>query len=127
MSGPKVINVVTRQEVVDICQAAIAEVDYALSEWQRIMDRNMIVAAGDLARFMTGRDALRRLLEADQFLDVQKAAPGLVAAIHNNVQQQLAVHDSQAAQEQRQERSHQFSAEAVLARCREMSVVIPVD
>ncbi|MCX7392527.1 MAG: hypothetical protein NTW75_00195 [Planctomycetales bacterium] len=127
MSGPKVINVVTRQEVIDICQAAIAEVDYALSEWQRIMDRNMIVAAGDLARFMTGRNALRQLLKADQFLDVQKAAPGLVAAIHSNVQQQLAVHDSQAAQEQRQERSHQFSAEAVLARCREMSVVIPVD
>lgn len=127
MSGPKVIHVVTRQEVIDTCEAAIAEVDHALAEWQRIMDRNMIVAAGDLARFIKGRDALRRLLQADQFLDVQKAVSGLAAAIQNNVQQQLAAHNSRVAQEQRRERSLQFGAEAVLARCQEMSVEIPVD
>ena len=127
MSGPKVIVVVTRQEVIDTCRAAIAEVNHALLEWQRVMDRNMIIATDDLARLTKSRDSLLRLLAADQFIEVQKAAPSLVGEIRSNAQLQIATQDSRALREKRQERSLQFSAEAVLARCRSMSLNIPAE
>lgn len=127
MSGPKVIDVVTRQQVIDICKAAIAEVDHALAEWQRIMDRNMILAPAELTRLTKARDALQTMLAGDQFLDIQKAAPVVTAAIERSVQEQLAEHASEATGQQRQERSLRLSAEAVLSRCRELDLEVPED
>lgn len=127
MSGPKVIHVVTRQEVIDICRRAIAEVDHALADWQRVMDRNMITAPAELARFSGELNALRSMLAADQFLDVQKAAPELASVIHNSVQQQLSAHTSEAMSRQRQERALRLSAAAVLSRSRELTGELPED
>jgi hypothetical protein len=127
MSGPKVIEVVTRQQVIDICRAAIAEVDHALAEWQRIMDRNMILAPAERKRLTTARDALQAMLAGDRFLDIQKAAPGVMAAIERSVQEQLAGHFSAAAEQQRQEQSLRLSAGAVLSRLRELDAEVPED
>jgi hypothetical protein len=127
MSGPKVIDVVTRQQVIDICKAAIAEVNHALAEWQRIMDRNMILAPAELKRLTMARDALQSMLARDQFLDIQKAAPEVTAAIERSVQEQLAGHASGAAGQQRQEQSLRLSARAVLSRMRELAVEVPED
>lgn len=125
MSGPKVIHVVPRQVVIDICTTAIAEAEHALVEWQRIMDRNMISAPTVLKDFSDALNDVRGMFAADQFLEVQKAAPELTAAIQSNGQQQLAAHASEAASRKRQERSLRLSAEAVLARAREGELELP--
>jgi hypothetical protein len=127
MSGPKVIDVVTRQELLDICRTAIAEVDHALVEWQRIMDRNMIDAPAELGRLVEARDGLRGLLASERFRDVQTRAPEVTAAVRSSVQQQLTAQAREAAAKQRREASLRFSAEAVLARCREMNIELPAE
>lgn len=127
MSGPKVIDVVPRQEVIDTCKTAIAEVECALAEWQRIMDRNMILAPADLVSFTRAIDALRGMLAADQFVAVQTAAPELTAAIESSVQQQLSMHASEAVRRQRHERALRLSAAAVLSRSRELKIELPED
>jgi hypothetical protein len=125
MSGPKVINVVSRQQQIDTCKAAIAEVDYALVEWQRIMDRNMIVAPAELARFTGPRDYLQTLFAADRFHEVQVLAAALVISLRESVQHHLAAQNSEAVRRQRQEHSLRLSAETVLARAREKQLELP--
>lgn len=127
MSGPKVIDVVTRQELLDICRTAIAEVDHALVEWQRIMDRKMIEAPAELGRLVEARDGLRGLLASERFRDVQTRAPEVTAAVRSSVQQQLTAQAREAAAKLRREASLRFSAEAVLARCRKMNIELPAE
>ena len=127
MSGPKVIDVVPRQHVIDVCKTAIAEVDHALAEWQRIMDRNMIEAPAEMAQFKKAGAALNAMLAADRFLDIQRTAPELATAIESSVQQQLTAHASETVSRERRERSLRLGAEALLARSRELQIELPED
>jgi len=122
MSGPKVFDIVTRQQLFDICKAAIAEVEYAIAEWQRVMDRNMIVAPAELSRFSKNRESLLSLLAADRFVEVQALVPDLVRAIQASVLNQLAAHESETLTQQRRERSLRFSAEKLLSQAHESGV-----
>lgn len=127
MSGPKVIDVVPRQQVLDTCKVAISEVDHALADWQRIMDRNMVSAPAELARFKRAREALQGMLARDQFVEIQKAAPELAAAIASSLQQQLAAHTSETLSRQRREQTLRLTAEVVLARSRELKIELSKD
>ena len=122
MSGPKVIDVVTRQELIDSCKAILAEVDYAIKEWQRVMDRNMIVAADELTLLTKAHDELVDLLKADRFQEIQVFAPRLTASIHRHVQNKLAIHNAQANSAHVKEKSTRLSARTVMARCQEMGL-----
>jgi hypothetical protein len=127
MSGPKVIDVVPLQQVIDTCRVALAEVDTALADWQRIMDRNMISAPADLAQLKAKRDVLHGMLADGSFVDLQKSAAALRTAIETSVQQHLTTHASETASKHRQKQSLRFSAQAILARAREMPIELPAE
>lgn len=55
MSGPKVVRVVTREEIIAICQGHIAALVAAFEQWQRVGKRNEIVDAEDI-RLAQSRD-----------------------------------------------------------------------
>lgn len=79
MSGPKVVRIVTREEVEAICRREIALVQAAADELRRAHERH-----GGLGE-QTGRavaDASKRLgnlFETGRYLDVKKQAPQVVA------------------------------------------------
>ena len=78
MSGPKVVRIVTREEVEAICRRHFAAVE-AASEALRRTARQLGVLDENLEHALQSRlQQLRNLLATDRFLDVQKQAPEAV-------------------------------------------------
>lgn len=98
MSGPKVVRIVTREEILAICAAQIARVEAAISEWIRIGRRNDCTTEDEEAAATRKIATFRGLLAADRFGDLQKKAPAEIALLHEDMQRRLAnVADAEAA------------------------------
>jgi hypothetical protein len=90
MSGPKVVRIVTREEILEICHGHLARVDAALAEWTRIGRRNACIGEDEIAAATGRRDALAKLIAADRFMDVQKQAPIEEGFLRDDTQARLA-------------------------------------
>lgn len=73
MSGPKVVRVVTREELVAAGESLLARLDAALGDWERCAQS---AGASDADRRASKgrRDALERMLREDKFGDFARAA-----------------------------------------------------
>jgi hypothetical protein len=113
MSGPKVVRIVTREEILAICEAHIARVEAAVSEWIRIGRRNDCTTEDEEAAATRKIATFRGLLAADRFGDLQKKAPAEIALLHEDMQGRLAkVADAEAAARSAERR--RTEAQAVL-------------
>ncbi|GHC97269.1 hypothetical protein [Novosphingobium pokkalii] len=112
MSGPKVVRIVTREELIDICQGHLARVDAALDRWIRVGQRNDCVDEAAIAAARGRRDKLAALIAADRFMDLQKQAPLEEQFLGDDLEHRLA----QAASAQAASRSRdRLAAEASAA------------
>ena len=111
MSGPKIVRIVTREEILEICHGMLARVDAAFAEWTRIGRRNDCIDGDALAAAKRRRDALAALITADRFMDLQKQAPIEEAFLRDDVQARLAkVAAEQAAARSRGRREREAAA-----------------
>lgn len=111
MSGPKVVRIVTREEILDICNGLLARVDAALADWLRIGNRNACIDDDAIAAAKRRRDSLAALIAADRFTDLQKQAPIEEAFLRDDLQARLAkVAAEQAAARSRQRRQREAAA-----------------
>ena len=111
MSGPKVVRIVTREEILEICHGMLARVDAALGEWTRVGRRNDFIDDEALVAAKRRRDALAALIAADRFMDLQKQAPIEEAFLRDDVQVRLAkVAAAQAAARSRGRREREAAA-----------------
>jgi hypothetical protein len=119
MSGPKVVHIVTREEILDICRGQLARVDAALAEWMRIGCRHACVDQEAVTAVSNRRDALAALIAADRFVDLQKQAPNEEAFLRDDIQTRLAkVAAQQSAARMRARREHN-AAETLLRTLRD--------
>ena len=72
MSGPKVVRVVTREELVAAGTTLLARLDAAVQQWQR--DCGDSVKPADVQVTKNRRDALAAILAADKFAEFGQAA-----------------------------------------------------
>jgi hypothetical protein len=75
MSGPKVVRIVTREEIEAICRQQITSAEEAAAELRRCAKRHDALSDA-LTADVEGRiRQLRRLFEKDQWTELQKQAP----------------------------------------------------
>src|SRR5262245_227206 len=74
MSGPKVIRVVTREELMSRGSSELARLDAALDQWIRSGRRNDALDDSDIAKAKRRRDSVRQLMDRGQFSEAQNAA-----------------------------------------------------
>lgn len=111
MSGPKVMRIVTREEILEICRGQLARVDAALEHWTRIGRRNGCVDDDAVAQAIRRRDGLAQLIATDRFLDLQKQAPIEEAFLRDDIQRRLAaVAAEQGARRSRERRERETAA-----------------
>ena len=79
MSGPKVVRVVTREEVEAICRRETALVQAAADELRRAHRRHGRLGEGTERAIADSSKRLADLSEAGRYLDLQKQAPQLAA------------------------------------------------
>src|SRR5690348_6498056 len=79
MSGPKAFRIVTRAEIIAICRRDLARLDAAIESWTSAGRRNETIEQKDIDKVIARRDELRRLLNADRFIELQKQVAAEVA------------------------------------------------
>src|SRR5437762_1314909 len=89
MSGPKVVRIVTREEMIAICERLLAQLDAAIKEWLRVGERNELIDSKDRASISVQRAELRRALARDEFSGFQKAVPKLIEWLHSDMQRRF--------------------------------------
>ncbi|MDK2768361.1 MAG: hypothetical protein KYX69_11655 [Sphingomonas sp.] len=122
MSGPKVVRIVTREEILEICRGHLARVDAALEEWTRVGRRNECIDEDALAIATRRRDALAALIAADRFMDVQKQAPIEEEFLRADMQRRLAAVVAEQAAARSKERRDRDAAASLLRRLRELEI-----
>lgn len=125
MSGPKVVRIVTREEILDICHGLVSRVDAALDDWEKVARRNDVFDEEALASAKERRRALATLIAADRFDALQKEAPAEEAFLLADLERRLEKAASLQAQAQSRERRTR-EAGASLLRSLETSG-IPMD
>jgi hypothetical protein len=114
MSGPKVVRIVTREEILETCHGQLARVDAAIDEWLRVGKRNGCIDDAAIAAVQQRRDHLAGLIAADRFIDFQKQAPIEEAFIRDDLRCRLAKVTEEQAAARSKERREKQAASAVL-------------
>lgn len=85
MSGPKVVRVITREELEAICRRQLSYVDAALEQVRRVIKRYGLEEAALGAAFETKRNELSALIGAGKFSAFLNQAPVLVDYFRSEV------------------------------------------
>jgi hypothetical protein len=125
MSGPKVVRIVTREEIIASCEEHLARLDAALQAWTRTGRRNDVIADADIAATEQRCDMLRRLLSQEEFLLLQKQVPEEIAFLEADTQRRLAGAVAKAASERTRRRRRVDAAKAMAAELRARGIQAP--
>ncbi|PAL20639.1 hypothetical protein [Sphingopyxis sp. GW247-27LB] len=127
MSGPKVVRIVTREEILTICEGQLARVDAALAAWRRIGERNDCLDEPALAAALRRRDALAAHIAADRFLELQKEAPLEEAFLRDDIDKRLADIAAREAAGRSRGRRQKEAGQSLLAALGAAGELIDVD
>ncbi|AXB75513.1 hypothetical protein [Novosphingobium sp. P6W] len=124
MSGPKVVRIVTREEIIELCRGHLARVDAALEEWIRVGRRNECLDEDAIAAATRRRDALAALIAADRFQNLQKQAPDEIAYLQQNMQTRLAEVVARQALARTREKREKQASETLLNRLHSAGITL---
>ena len=99
MSGPKVVRIITREEIIAICKDHLAQLETALRRWERLGRRNALLSDKDVESTRERHAQLAALLTKDRFVDLQKQVPDEIAYLANDMERRLSEAASKAATE----------------------------
>ncbi len=89
MSGPKIVRIVTRDEVIATCRAHLARLDSAVDAYTHYCKKRDLANEAELAAIEKRRVDLHSLLTKDAFLDLQKRVPQEIAFLENDRQERV--------------------------------------
>ncbi len=90
MSGPKVVRIVTIEEVRETCRGHLARLEEAVHRWERIGLRNGTVTEEDIRAMRARQSEIAALLAQERYLDLQKRAPEEIQFIEADIERRLA-------------------------------------
>jgi hypothetical protein len=115
MSGPKAFRIVTRAEIMTICRRSLARLDAAIEDWISRGQRNGTIDKADIDKVIARRDALRGLLSADKFVELQKQLPAEISYLQADAERRAEEAAELEAQSKRAVRRMKGTAQTLLA------------
>jgi hypothetical protein len=97
MSGPKVVRIVTREELIANCEKHLARLEAALQRWEKVGRRNGLLSNEEIERAQKRCAGLRSLLAADQFAKLQKEVHDEIAHFKADMERRLSEAAARAA------------------------------
>jgi hypothetical protein len=125
MSGPKVVRIVTREEIIAICEQHLARLEAAIARWTISGLRHDTITEAEITEVQQRHDQLRALLAADAFVELQKAVPEEIAFLDADTQSRLARAVERGAAERTRRRRRASAAKTVLAELRASGKHVP--
>ena len=125
MSGPKAFRIVTRAEIMTICRRSLARLDAAIEDWTSRGQRNGTFDKADIDKVIARRDALRGLLSADKFVELQKQIPAEISYLQADSEARAEKAAQTVAQSKRSMRRMKGTAQALLASVGSSGIQLP--
>jgi hypothetical protein len=97
MSGPKVVRIVTREELIANCEKHLARLEAALQRWEKVGRRNGLLSDEEIKRAHKRSAELRSLLAVDQFTKLQQHVPDEIAHFKADMERRLSEAAARAA------------------------------
>lgn len=113
MSGPKVVRVVTREELVALGESLLARLDQALNVWRRQCEQLGQMTEQDLNKAMSRRDALEALFRADKFQAFTQGANDEIGFLQSDVETRRQAAIEAKARERARDASGRQNAKAL--------------
>ncbi|MGF6758088.1 hypothetical protein [Paraburkholderia sp. GAS42] len=114
MSGPKVVRIVTREEILAICQGHLRRLDRAIAHWTSEGRRVRELADEEVTATLRRRDALAGLIARDAFMELQKGVPDEIAFLTNDLARRERAAIEKAAITLKRERQGRENASTLL-------------
>lgn len=114
MSGPKVVRIVTREEIIALCNGLLQRLQHAAERWQRQAQRVGALDQAELAATQARHARLQALLAEDRFSELQRAVPVEIEFLQRDLREREAQAIERATQQRQQGRQIQQSASAVI-------------
>lgn len=125
MSGPKVVRVVTREEIIATCQGHIAALVAAFEQWQRVGKRNEILDAEDIRLAQSRISAMGDLLAKDKFAELQMQAPLEIAFLKGDMETRIERAAERAARERNEGNRRLRAADSLAKALSEKGLEVP--
>ena len=90
MSGPKVVKIITREEIIAICRDHMAQLDSAVRRWETVGKRNKVISNDDIDGTRARQEQLQALLAADKLSELQRQVPEEIAYLKNDMDTRLS-------------------------------------
>ncbi|SAK94504.1 hypothetical protein AWB75_06814 [Caballeronia catudaia] len=127
MSGPKVVRIVTREEVLAICEAHLHRLDHAIAAWTASGQRIRELSAEEIAATHERRKALAALIAKDAFMELQKKVPDEIAFLKADVGRRQRAAVEKAEQSAKRRRQGRDSATTLRGALKSKGIVVPQD
>lgn len=125
MSGPKVVRIVTREEIIAICEGHLTQLDAAAAQWKRVGERNSVVDDSDVAQVRARVEAMQALLASEKFEELQKRVPAEIAFLNADVEKRIQKAADEAVSARKRARRSLAAARSVAAALRERGFDVP--
>ena len=127
MSGPKVVRIVTREEIIAICEGHLARLDAAAQEWVKVGRRNGVLTDTEISATESRHQALRNLLARGRYMDLQKKVPDRDSFLQSDQEARLVRAATEKASARTARRQAEAVAAGVLKALERRGVVVPAD
>ncbi len=127
MSGPKVVRIVTREEIVALCEGHLVRLHTTVEEWIKIGRRNGTLTEVEVSATQGRYETLRSLLAQDRFIELQKAVPDEVAFLRTDQEFRLARAAEAKAKARAAQRRTEGVAASVLTTLERRGVPVPAE
>lgn len=114
MSGPKVVRIVTREEIIAICEGHLQRLEHAVARWQVQASKVGELSEQERVATFARRNRLRALLAQERFAELQKAVPVEIEHLRRDLEDREERAIIRATERRQRERRLQENAEALL-------------
>lgn len=125
MSGPKVVRIVTREEVLSICEAHLHRLDQAIVAWTASGQRIGELSAEEIAATHERRKGLAALIAKDAFMELQKKVPDEIAFLKADAARRQRAAIEKAEQAAKRRRQGRDSVTTLVGALKSKGVALP--
>ena len=125
MSGPKVVRVITKQEMMSICRGRIDALQDAIEQWHKCATRYDAFTAEEGNAVEKKLFAITKMFECEQFLDIQKQCSNEIAVLQSDMNRIQNEAIAKAEQGRTIRRRLQYSAETLISTFKSIQRQIP--
>lgn len=114
MSGPKVVRIVTREEIIAMCEGHLQRLERAVDRWQTQATRLGELSEQEHSASLERHARLRALLAEDRLAELQKAVPVEIEHLRRDLEEREERAIIRAAERRQRDRRVQENARTLL-------------